>query len=168
MRDTFKVFGSIITATTLCLIAGGAPQADERKSGEIIETDFMSAPFSDDGQTPEVSVSNLPDAEASLQAVPAELIGDLQPPEPPREPNRSSGRDVANSGGSSGGSSSGGSGDGGSGGSGGSGDGGSGDGGSGDGGSGGSGDGGSGDGDSGGGGKGDKGGKGGKGGKGKK
>ena len=165
MRDTFKVFGSIITATTLCLIAGGAPQADERKSSEIIETDFMSAPFSDDGQTSEISVSNLPDAEASLQAVPAELIGDLRPPKPPREQNRSSGRDVANSGGSSGGSSSGGSGDGGSGGLG---DGGSGDGGSGDGGSGGSGDGGSGDGDSGGGGKGDKGGKGGKGGKGKK
>ena len=79
MRDPFKVLGSIITATILCLIALAAPQADDRNSGEIIETDFMLAPFSDDGQTSEISVSNLPDAEASLQAVPAELIGDLRP-----------------------------------------------------------------------------------------
>ncbi len=79
MRDPFKVLGSIFTATLLCLIAVAAPRADDRKSGEIIETDFMSAPFADDDQTSEVSVLNLPDAEASLQAVPAELIGDLQP-----------------------------------------------------------------------------------------
>ena len=131
MRDTFKVFGSIITATTLCLIAGGAPQADERKSGEIIETDFMSAPFSDDGQTSEVSVSNLLDAEASLQVVPAELIGDLQPLEIRRKQDGSSDRNVANSGGNNGGSD--GSGDGGSGSSGGGGSGDGGDGGSGNG-----------------------------------
>ena len=113
MRDPFKVLGSIITATTFCLIAGGAAQAEDRKSGEIIETDFMSAPFSDDGQTSEVSVSNLLDAEASLQVVPAELIGDLQPLEIRRKQDGSSDRNVANSGGNNGGSD--GSGDGGSG-----------------------------------------------------
>ena len=113
MRDPFKVLGSIITATTFCLIAVGAAQAEDRKSGEIIETDFMSAPFSDDGQTSEVSVSNLLDAEASLQVVPAELIGDLQPLEIRRKQDGSSDRNVANSGGNNGGSD--GSGDGGSG-----------------------------------------------------
>ncbi len=150
MRGPFKALGSIVTATIFCLIAAAAPQADDRKSGEIIETDFLSAPHSGDGPTSEVSVSNWPDDESSLQAVPADLIGDFQPLQTRREQDGPGGRDVASSGGDgAAGDGSGGSGDGGSGG-------------SGDGGSGGSGDGGSGGSGGGGNGKGGKGGKGGK------
>jgi hypothetical protein len=120
MRGPFKALGSIVTATMLCLIAAAAPQADDRKSGEIIETDFLSAPHSGDGPASEVSVSNWPDDESSLQAVPADSIGDIQPLQSRREQDRSGGRDVASSGGNgAAGGGSGGSGDGGSGGSGG-------------------------------------------------
>ena len=120
MRGPFKVLGSIVTATIFCLIAAAAPQADDRKSSEIIETDFMSAPLSEDGPTPEVSLSNLPDDESSLQAVPADSIGDFQPLQTRREQDGPGGRDVASSGGDgAAGGGSGGSGDGGSGGSGG-------------------------------------------------
>ncbi|MDX1576467.1 MAG: hypothetical protein R3285_09750 [Kiloniellales bacterium] len=152
MGGPFKALGSIFAATVLCLVAGAA-QAQDSSSGEIIETDFLSAPLTDDGPTGQSSVSGLPDSEASLQAVPVEVIGGLPPAEPPRQQERSSDRDVAGADGPSGGGQASGGDASGSGGSGGSGDGGSG--GSGDGGSGGSGDGGSGDGGSGDGGSGD-------------
>jgi hypothetical protein len=160
MGGPFKALGSIFAATVFCLVVVAAPRADDRQSGEIIETDFLSAPLDDDALNSQASVSTLPDSEASLQAVPVEVIGGLPPAEPPRQQERSSGRDVAGSDGPSGGSDASG-GDG-------SGSGGSGDGGSGDGGSGGSGDGGDGgDGGSDGGGKGKGGNGGGNGGGGK-
>ncbi len=103
LRDPFKVVGSIIPVTVLCLIAVSAPQADERESGAIIETDFAPAlaPISSDDQTSQDSFSDLPAAEPSLQDVPAELIVDLPPSKPQREPDGSRGGDVASSGGSS-------------------------------------------------------------------
>jgi hypothetical protein len=160
MGGPFKALGSIFAATVLCIVVAAA-QADDRRSGEIIETDFLSAPLTDDALDAQASVSSLPDSEASLQAVPVEVIGGLPPAEPPRQQERSSGRDVASSDGPSGGSD----------GSGGAGDGGSGDGGSGgsggDGGTGGGGDGGSDGGSDGGGGKGKGGNGGGNGGGGK-
>lgn len=118
MKDPFKVLGSIITATILCLIAAAAARADDARSGEIIETDFAPAPFSSDGQTSPASESGLPDAALPLQPVPAELIGDLQPVDSQLQPGRSGGGDVASSDGGAGdgGSGGGGSGDGGSGG----------------------------------------------------
>ncbi len=145
MSDPFKVFGSIFIATMLCLIAATAAQADETKSGEIIETEFAPVPLSSDGQSPPAPGSSLADTVLPLQPVPAELIGDLQPADSQLQRSRTGGRDVAGTDGGAGASNDSGGSGAGDGGSGGSGSGGSGSGGSG------SGDGGSGSGDSGGG-----------------
>ena len=120
MRDPFKVFGSIFTATMVCLMAATAAQADDAKSGEIIETEFAPVPLSSDGLSPPPPGSSLPDAVLPLQPVPAELIDDLQPADSQLQRGRTGGGDVAGSdgGGASNDSGGSGAGDGGSGGSG--------------------------------------------------
>ena len=101
MRDPFRLIGSIGTATMLCLMAITAPQADDKKSREIIETDFAPtpAPLSGDGQSYPPSDPELPAAQPSLVPVPVELIGELQPPDPYLGPDGSSDGGVASSGG---------------------------------------------------------------------
>ncbi len=102
MGGPFKALSSIFAAAGVCLVAAAAAEAQDRRSGEIIETDFLSAPLTDDGLAAQPSVSSLPDSEASLQAVPVEVIGGLPPAEPPSQQERSSDRDVASSDGPSG------------------------------------------------------------------
>lgn len=101
MRDPFRLIGSIGTATMLCLMAMTAPQADDKKSREIIETDFAPtpAPLSGDGQSYPPSEPDLPAAQPSLLPVPVELIGELQPLDPYLGPDGSSDGGVASSGG---------------------------------------------------------------------
>ncbi len=101
MRDPFRLIGSIGTATMLCLMAMTAPQADDKKSREIIETDFAPtpAPLSGDGQSYPPSDPELPAAQPSLLPVPVELIGELQPLDPYLGPDGSSDGGVASSGG---------------------------------------------------------------------
>lgn len=101
MRDPFRLIGSIGTATMLCLMAMTAPQADDKKSREIIETDFAPtpAPLSGDGQSYPPSDPELPAAQPSLVPVPVELIGELQPLDPYLGPDGSSDGGVASSGG---------------------------------------------------------------------
>ncbi len=97
MSDPFKVFGSIFTAIMVCLMAATAAQADDTKSGEIIETEFAPAPVPSDGLSPPAPGSSLPDAVLPLQLVPAELIGDLQPADPQLQLDRTGGGGVASS-----------------------------------------------------------------------
>ena len=101
MRDPFRLIGSIGTATMLCLMAMTAPQADDKKSREIIETDFAPtpAPLSGDGQSYPPSDPELPAAQPSLLPVPVELIGELQPLDPYLGPDGSSDGGAASSGG---------------------------------------------------------------------
>ena len=156
MRGQFKAAVPLIPAAMVCLLAAGAPLADEPKNGEIIETDFapLSAPAAvTDGGADAANAEDAVGATASPPAadpayppLPDEPIGDLAPAAAPRQ-SGGAGGDVASA---EGGNGSGGNGSGG--------DGSGGNGGGGDAGSG------SGDGDSDGGGKGGKAGKGGKGG----
>ena len=101
MRDPFRLIGSIGTATMLCLMAMTASGADDKKSQEIIETDFAPtpAPLSGDGQSYPPSDPELPAAQPSLLPVPVELIGELQPLDPYLGPDGSSDVGVASSGG---------------------------------------------------------------------
>lgn len=97
MRDRFKVFGSIIAATTLCLVAASASQAQDSRSREIIETDFapLDVPLSGDARSTEAPPANLPPADASGQPVPVELLDDLEPFSLTPQQERAGGGDAA-------------------------------------------------------------------------